>query len=101
MGKRIDVIPVDALESLERHDWPGNVRELKNVLEKAVILSNSGKLMLADSMNMPWAAEANGACLPKTSSPRANHRVERLEDVEREHILEVMEQTYWRVEGEY
>jgi PAS domain S-box-containing protein len=101
MGKRIDVIPIDALDSLERHEWPGNVRELKNVLEKAVILSNSGKLMLADSMNMPWAAEANGACLPKTGSPRANHRVERLEDVEREHILEVMEQTYWRVEGEY
>jgi PAS domain S-box-containing protein len=99
MGKRIDVIPVDALESLERHEWPGNVRELKNVLEKAVILSNSGKLMLADGL--AWGAEANGASSPKASSPKADHHVERLEDVERGHILEVMEQTYWRVEGEY
>jgi DNA-binding NtrC family response regulator len=26
------------------HDWPGNVRELQNVIERALILSPSGKL---------------------------------------------------------
>ena len=31
---------------LQRHTWPGNIRELKNVIERAVILSQSGKLRL-------------------------------------------------------
>jgi formate hydrogenlyase transcriptional activator len=98
MGKRIEVIPTDALEALERHEWPGNVRELKNVLEKAVILSNNGKLRLTDGLQVIGKAEAKGEAVIE---PKAAHRVERLEEVEREHILEVMERTYWRVEGKY
>jgi two-component system NtrC family response regulator len=31
-----------ALQLLMRYDWPGNVRELKNVLERSIILSESG-----------------------------------------------------------
>jgi DNA-binding NtrC family response regulator len=31
-----------ALERLQEHDWPGNVRELRNVVERAVILSDGG-----------------------------------------------------------
>jgi formate hydrogenlyase transcriptional activator len=98
MGKRIEVIPTDALEALERHEWPGNVRELKNVLEKAVILSNNGKLRLTDGLQVIGKAEAKGEAVIE---PKAARRVERLEEVEREHILEVMERTYWRVEGKY
>ncbi len=37
-----------ALMFLERHDWPGNVRELRNVLERAVLLSESNQVMPAD-----------------------------------------------------
>ena len=32
------------LERLAAHDWPGNVRELRNVLEKAVLLSDAKQL---------------------------------------------------------
>jgi transcriptional regulator with AAA-type ATPase domain/pSer/pThr/pTyr-binding forkhead associated (FHA) protein len=32
----------EALDLLRRHPWPGNVRELRNVMERAVVLSNSG-----------------------------------------------------------
>jgi transcriptional regulator with GAF, ATPase, and Fis domain len=33
-------------ERLQEHDWPGNIRELQNVIERAVILSNDGRLGL-------------------------------------------------------
>jgi DNA-binding NtrC family response regulator len=35
-----------ALAALEAHPWPGNVRELRNVLERAVVLSDSEVLGL-------------------------------------------------------
>jgi two-component system NtrC family response regulator len=31
----------EALDTLEIHSWPGNVRELKNVIERAIVLSES------------------------------------------------------------
>ncbi|MDN5002969.1 sigma-54 interaction domain-containing protein [Bradyrhizobium sp. GCM10027634] len=37
-------ITSSALAALARYDWPGNVRELRNVLERALILSDSGRL---------------------------------------------------------
>jgi two-component system, NtrC family, response regulator len=42
--KRIEGISKDLLEHLQQHDWKGNIRELKNIIERAVILSNSSQL---------------------------------------------------------
>jgi transcriptional regulator with GAF, ATPase, and Fis domain len=36
--------------NLRRYDWPGNIRELKNVIERAVILSEGNVLRLDKSM---------------------------------------------------
>jgi DNA-binding NtrC family response regulator len=38
----------DFIEFLKRYDWPGNVRELQNVVERAVILSDSDELRASD-----------------------------------------------------
>jgi two-component system response regulator FlrC len=32
------------------YSWPGNVRELENVLQRAIVLSSSGKIMAGDIM---------------------------------------------------
>ena len=45
-GKRIDRISKRTLSFLKSHDWPGNVRELQNVVERAVILSESEALYI-------------------------------------------------------
>jgi DNA-binding NtrC family response regulator len=37
-------ITPSGLAALACYDWPGNVRELRNVLERALILSDSGRL---------------------------------------------------------
>jgi formate hydrogenlyase transcriptional activator len=44
MKRKIDTIPEEVMESLQRHDWPGNIRELQNLIERAVILSDGPAL---------------------------------------------------------
>ena len=48
--KRI-VLPPDSLEALQNANWLGNVRQLRNVIERAVIVSDGGVLMPEDFRN--------------------------------------------------
>jgi two-component system, NtrC family, response regulator HydG len=48
LQKKITGISPAAIDHLVQHPWPGNVRELQNVLEKAVILTKSRILNVAD-----------------------------------------------------
>jgi len=41
-------ISPEAMKALERYPWPGNVRELRNVIERAVVLNDSGVIGPAD-----------------------------------------------------
>jgi formate hydrogenlyase transcriptional activator len=86
MGKNVGTLTTDVLDRMTAYAWPGNVRELQNVIERAVIVSPNGRFDLGDF-----------ATAPAGSSPRPP--VRRLEDVERQHILEVLEETGWRVSG--
>ena len=87
LRKRIDTVPAEALAALTRYSWPGNVRELQNVIERAVILSPGPVLRLA------WDE------LPQRPAPGAPAQVRTLEEVEREHILRVLQDTKWVVGG--
>ncbi|MDH7513367.1 MAG: sigma-54 dependent transcriptional regulator [Clostridiales bacterium] len=42
--KEIEGVTEDVMEILESHDWPGNVRELENLIERAVVLTNSSTI---------------------------------------------------------
>jgi len=84
MGKRIESIPKRSLEALQRYAWPGNVRELRNVIEHAMIMS-SGK-----TLDLRVPAIASGESMASQA----------LEDIERKHILSVLEKTRWRVTGQ-
>ncbi|HVN18952.1 MAG TPA: sigma-54 dependent transcriptional regulator [Dongiaceae bacterium] len=44
MGKKIQLVPRQAMEMLENASWPGNVRELQNFIERAVILTQGSEL---------------------------------------------------------
>jgi formate hydrogenlyase transcriptional activator len=87
MGKKVGPLAADVLDRLTAYSWPGNVRELQNVIERAVIVSSNGRFELGDFAATPAAAS------PKPQS-------QSLEDVERQHILSVLEQTGWRISGE-
>jgi two-component system response regulator AtoC len=45
-GKRVTDIPEAVWERLRGYSWPGNVRELRNVLERSVLLAETGALPL-------------------------------------------------------
>jgi transcriptional regulator with GAF, ATPase, and Fis domain len=101
-GKPVRGIATAALDRLVAYHWPGNVRELENLIERGVVLSSGPTLDL----------EAHLLHLPPSLSPPAPEQVARssadatptdspnaLEDVERRHILAVLERTGWVIEG--
>jgi two-component system, NtrC family, response regulator AtoC len=70
-GKPVRAITPPALKLLMDHHWPGNVRELQNVLERAVALSSSSTLDVADiHIDAPRRthAESGSAVLPEGMS---------------------------------
>ncbi len=87
MGKRIESVSQTAIESFKSYPWPGNIRELQNVIERAMILSQSTELELGD-----W--------LPRKSPSPAGSETLTLQEIERAHVLSVLDLTNWRVSGE-
>jgi transcriptional regulator of acetoin/glycerol metabolism len=75
------------METLKRYPWPGNIRELQNVIERAVINSPGTTLQLADQLDSSVAVDS-------TKNQRRS-----LQEIERESILKVLEETSWRIEG--
>ena len=45
-GETAPELELTALEAMRSYSWPGNVRQLKNCLERAVILSNNGRITI-------------------------------------------------------
>jgi PAS domain S-box-containing protein len=87
MNKRIEGVSKKGMESLLRYSWPGNVRELASVLERAVVLSEGGVLTDID--------------LAVVTGPRgpSGTNKDSLQDVERRHIMEVLEEAKGVIEG--
>lgn len=48
MGKKIKTIDPQITKELVNYSFPGNIRELRNMIERAIILSDNGVLKLAD-----------------------------------------------------
>jgi transcriptional regulator with GAF, ATPase, and Fis domain len=90
MGKKVGPLTADVLQRLTAYSWPGNVRELQNVIERAVIVSPNGRFEVGDFATVS-VAPAGASAKPDSRS---------LEDVERQHIVSVLEQTGWRISGE-
>lgn len=87
MNKTIKEITPATMRELQDYSWPGNVRELANVIERAMINTTDTTLRLADRLDRPAAIE-----LPPTRQT--------LEDMERQYILRILEETGWRIEGQ-
>jgi formate hydrogenlyase transcriptional activator len=57
-GKKIRHIGKDTLEQLTAYNWPGNIRELQNVVERAVILSETDTFFVDESWLKRESAES-------------------------------------------
>ena len=82
-GRRVEKITNDTMQALQNYPWPGNVRELRNVVERAMISGRGGELAID---------------LPRPLL-RYQQRSDRLIDVEKEHVRQVLDITRWRIRG--
>ena len=81
MGKPVERIPQETMMALQQHSWPGNVRELRNVIERAIIMATTSTLHVE--------LEHGEATAPQTT----------LRDNERDHIVEALQRSRWRIRG--
>jgi two-component system, NtrC family, response regulator len=81
LGKNIKKVSSDLIQKLETYNFPGNIRELRNIIERAVILSDGQTL--------------SESSLPKEILHKANSNSQslNLEDIEKTHILSVLDHT--------
>lgn len=88
MNKTIESIPAETMNALTRYQWPGNIRELQNLIERAMILSNSPVLRVPlGDLKTQQAPVAEGG------------KNQTLEDAERAHILAILKETKWVLSG--
>ena len=89
MNKRIEAISTETMNALSRYHWPGNIRELENLIERAVILTR-GSSLAAPLAELRPPPQGNG---------NGTRHVSTLEDAEREHIRQALQQANWLVGG--
>jgi len=104
--KKVEGVSPESMDRLMSYPWPGNVREFQNVMERAIVLSTDSILQLdPDLLPVPisgggvTSGQSNGQETERatgiTSSGLAT-----LEEVERTHILDALQQTGGVVEGQ-
>ena len=85
---------------LQSYDWPGNIRELQNVIERAVILAQSGSL----HFDLPAAGHPAAALVPVSSEKLKAEDGQVLTEAElrqreRNNVLAALTQTDWKIHG--
>jgi len=83
MNRPVPRLSAGVLDLLLSYDWPGNVRELENAIERALVIGRGEEVQPSDFPFQLHPAE-----------PRAGRR---LDDVERAHIEQVLEETNWNL----
>lgn len=90
-GKNIRQLSPASIARLQTHTWPGNIRELKNVIERSVILCQYDTL----DVDIPQQSPAGA----KTHALPGHTEHNNLNEVEKAHILKILNSTFWRVRG--
>jgi PAS domain S-box-containing protein len=85
-GKAFKRLSKKTINALTNYNFPGNIRELENLIERAVIVENGTTLN-------------PGKWLPTSDSDIIADDFKSLEDIQRNHIIKVLERTHWRVSG--
>jgi chemotaxis protein methyltransferase CheR len=100
LGKSIDAVPQEAMAKLRNYDWPGNVRELRNVIERAVIITQGSQLHLVDDLNQQVTElDLEESFARPEAFVDSFHPGETLERTEYNLILRTLKTVHWKLEG--
>lgn len=89
MHRNVTPVSKDVIECMQNYDWPGNVRELENVLAKAVALCPG------NTITLDLIAPTCSISKPATEIQEHPLAGQSLENVQKIHILHVLESTHW------
>ena len=106
LGRLFDPISEEVLAALRRYEWPGNIRELQNVIERAAVISIGRWFQLPEGWASAevWKPATTGS-VPPVEGARFDKNDKRpleessLDEVGRQYIVQILQQTGWRVEG--
>jgi DNA-binding NtrC family response regulator len=82
-------LTAEARLRMESCPWPGNVRELRNCLERAAALSPED--LIEAALVLPMLSQTRTAA-PETRVPQAGEPPQTLQELERQHILRVLDE---------
>src|SRR6266446_2432798 len=92
--KKFKDITKSTLELFQAYDWPGNIRELQNVIERAVVLCDSGTFSVDETWLKREAPIVSGASVPLSASLADRER-----ELERELIEDALARSRGRISG--
>ncbi len=91
-GRRIRGFTPEAYDRMRLYRWPGNVRELKNVVERAVVLTQ-GEYIDADDLALTSLSTQGESA--DVALSRSSYEPLPLAEIERRHILATLKSTLW------
>ncbi|WDF56103.1 sigma 54-interacting transcriptional regulator [Mucilaginibacter sp. KACC 22063] len=89
-NKEITGISSEALQALTDYDWPGNIRELEHLIERSVLLTQDGMIDHIEIPKLPGSIVSNA---------EPGIRILTMEEMEREHILNILKVCNGKVFG--
>jgi len=92
-NKRFDRMEKIAMDLMMDYHWPGNVRELENVIERAVVIGQGPEIK---AEHLPFCRPESS---PAPGGLAAADGARSLEDVEKAHILRMLESNEWNIAG--
>ncbi len=102
LGRGVNQISMEVMNSFQEYDWPGNIRELENLLTKLVALSPGDSItadLLPENLSTPALIDQPHSEQSHSVLQRAENSADQinrsLQDVEREHVLRVLDATGW------
>jgi len=101
LGRAIAPLTPDCVRRLQAYRWPGNVRELENVIERAVIVAQDGRLDLDRALEgTAQDILAVSAASEEQSTPARVLSLEEMKQLERDNLRRALDATGWKVAGE-
>lgn len=97
IGKTMQAVSQETMKLLADYSWPGNVRELQNIIERGIVLCRGSVLRLGPDL-LPVEASDKADFDEHEPTPEPDSFVS-LEEIERRHILRVLDKTGWLISG--
>lgn len=100
LGKPIDSVPQETMTKLRNYPWPGNIRELRNVIERAVIITQGSQLHVVDDLNMQAIElDVDEPLTQPETFLDSFQTAETFEQNEYNLIVRTLKTVHWKLEG--